>query len=125
MSDSDRQERGPEGVAPWGTTDGFDADPPWGVGADSPMNEGSEETAVPGGRRGERRAGQQPAEHPDAGRHGFGSVEPTRTPAAGPGAPPDPAPARRPFPDDVAGEDLPDNSLEETTGMHPEGITRG
>ncbi|WP_433532315.1 hypothetical protein ACQPYA_09900 [Micromonospora sp. CA-263727] len=126
MTDRDRQDRGPEGVAPWGTTDGFDADPPWGAGTDSPMDEGSEETAVPEGRRGERRAGEptdRDADRP-AGRHGFGSVEPTGTPAAGPGAPPDPAPSRRTFPDDVAGEDLPDNALEEATGMHPEGVSR-
>ncbi|GAA0370072.1 MULTISPECIES: hypothetical protein [Micromonospora] len=124
MTDRDRQDQGPEGVEPWGTTDGFDADPPWGVGEDSPMDEGSEPTAVAEGRRGERRAGETPREHPPAGRHGFGSVEPTRTPAAGPGAPPDPAPPRRSFPAEVAGEDLPDNALEEATGMRPEGISR-
>ncbi|TCB93431.1 hypothetical protein E0H26_23120 [Micromonospora zingiberis] len=123
MTDRDRQDRGPESVEPWGTTGGFDADPPWGAGADSPMDEGSEDTAVPEGRRGERRAGETPEEHPLAGRHGFGSVEPTRTPAAGPGAPPDPAPARRPFPEEVADEDLPDNALEEATGMRPEGVS--
>ncbi len=125
MTDRDRQDRGPEDVAPWGTTGGFDAGPPGGVGEDSPMDEGSEETAVPEGRRGERRAGEPPAEHRPAGRHEFGSVEPTATPTAGPGAPPDPAPSRRSFPDDVAGEDLPDNSLEEATGMRPEGVSRG
>lgn len=128
MTDRDRQDRAPEGVAPWGTTDGFDADPPWGAGEDSPMGEGSEETAVPEGRRGERRAAGplagDPTDRP-AGRHGFGSVEPTRTPVAGPGAPPDPAPSRRSFPDDEAGGDLPDNALEEATGMHPEGTGRG
>ncbi|WP_341720135.1 hypothetical protein QQG74_10670 [Micromonospora sp. FIMYZ51] len=124
MTDRKRQDRGPEQVTPWGTTDGFDADPPWGAGADSPMNEGSEESAVPEGRRGERRAGEIPTEHRPAGRHGLGSVEPTVVPAAGPGAPPDPAPARRPFPDEVAGEDLPDNALEEATGMRPKGVTR-
>ncbi|WP_244366027.1 hypothetical protein [Micromonospora echinofusca] len=82
------------------------------------MDEGSEETAVPPGRRGERRAGARSA---TTDRHGFGPVEPTRTPAAGPGAPPDPAPSRRTFPDDRAGGDLADNALEEQTGMHPEG----
>ncbi|MEV6815612.1 hypothetical protein [Micromonospora sp. NPDC051296] len=123
MTDKDRQDRGPERVAPWGTTDGFDADPPWGAGDDSPMDEGSEATAVSEGRRGERRAGETPTEHQPAGRHGFGSVEPTRTPAAGPGAPPDPAPSGRTFPDDEAGEDLPDNALEEATGMRPEGVS--
>lgn len=122
MTDRDRQDRGPESVAPWGTTDGFDADPPWGAGEDSPMDEGSEQTAVAEGRRGERRA-VDGAKTPPGGRHGFGSVEPTRTPAAGPGAPPDPAPSRRTFPDDVAGEDLPDNALEEATGMRPEGVS--
>ncbi|MGS2617214.1 hypothetical protein ACVCAH_22210 [Micromonospora sp. LZ34] len=86
---------------PWKTTDGFDADPPWGAGEHDPMDEGSEETAVPEGRRGERRAGQPAGPSGRRGRHGFGPVEPTRTPEAGPGAPPDPAPARRPFPDDA------------------------
>ncbi|MBX7268103.1 hypothetical protein KIF24_20055 [Micromonospora sp. Llam7] len=128
MTDKDRQDRGPERTAPWGTTDGFDADPPWGAGADSPLDEGSEETAVPEGRRGERRADGAAeggaVSRPD-GRHGFGSVEPTRTPVAGPGAPPDPAPSRRSFPDDEAGGDLPDNALEEATGMHPEGSWHG
>ncbi|MFI9644253.1 hypothetical protein ACIG87_30090 [Micromonospora sp. NPDC051925] len=106
------------------------------------MDEGSEETAVPPGRRGERRAGEpsrdsRPAgrrgerragepsrDSRPAGRHGFGPVEPTPTMPAGPGAPPDPAPPRRSFPTDTATGDLPDNSLEETTGMHPEGISR-
>ncbi|MDM4718273.1 hypothetical protein QTQ03_01235 [Micromonospora sp. WMMA1363] len=93
--------RQPEAATPWITRDGFDADPPWGAGDDDPMNEGSEENAVPEGRRGERRAGEQAASSGPAGRHGFGAVEPTRTPVAGPGAPPDPAPPRRPFPDDA------------------------
>ncbi|MEU6024511.1 hypothetical protein ACGFIK_16935 [Micromonospora sp. NPDC048871] len=123
MTDRHRQDRGPEGVEPWGTTGGFDADPPWGLGEDSPGDEGSEETAVPEGRRGQRRAGETPSGRPSAGRHGFGSVEPTRTPAAGPGAPPDPAPSRRSFPDEVVGEDLPDNALEEATGTRPEGVS--
>ncbi|WP_203999615.1 hypothetical protein [Micromonospora lutea] len=127
MRDRNRPDQAPEDAAPWGTTDGFDADPPWGAGEDSPMGEGSEETAVPEGRRGERRAAGTLAGDPDrpAGRHGFGSVEPTRTPVAGPGAPPDPAPSRRSFPDDEAGGDLPDNALEGATGMHPEGTGRG
>ncbi|MEU4717768.1 hypothetical protein AB0F73_29495 [Micromonospora purpureochromogenes] len=116
--------RGPESAAPWGTTDGFDADPPWGAGKHDPMDEGSEETAVPEGRRGERRAGAPSGPAGREGRHGFGSVEPTRYTDAGPGAPPDPAPSRRTFPDDTAGGDLPDNALEEATGMHPEGVTR-
>ncbi|MFC0099854.1 hypothetical protein ACFFKH_20320 [Micromonospora marina] len=112
--------RGPESAAPWGTTDGFDADPPWGAGDSDPMGEGSEETAVPEGRLGERRAAGARPGGPKAGRHGFGSVEPTRTPEAGPGAPPDPAPSGRTFPDDSADGDLGDNALEEATGMHPE-----
>ncbi|MCW3815045.1 hypothetical protein ONA91_11320 [Micromonospora sp. DR5-3] len=116
--------RGPESRKPWGTTDGFDADPPWGAGQDSPMDEGSEEPAVPEGRRGERRARGAAKGGPAAGRHGFGSVEPTRAAEAGPGAPPDPAPSARTFPDDTAGGDLPDNALEEATGMHPEGVQR-
>ncbi|MEU5938224.1 hypothetical protein ABZ807_03390 [Micromonospora sp. NPDC047548] len=116
--------RGPESAAPWGTTDGFDGDPPWGAGEDDPMGEGSEENAVPEGRRGERRAGAPGKPSGRAGRHGFGSVEPTRATEAGPGAPPDPAPSGRTFPDDAAGGDLPDNALEEATGMHPEGVTR-
>ncbi|MCM0678649.1 hypothetical protein NCC78_28840 [Micromonospora phytophila] len=92
----------PETVEPWVTRDGFDADPPWGTGEHDPMDEGSEETAVPEGRRGDRRAADvrsDPA-HP-AGRHSIGSVEPSRIPEAGPGAPPDPAPSRRSFPDDA------------------------
>ncbi|PZF82659.1 hypothetical protein [Micromonospora deserti] len=93
--------REPEATTPWVTRDGLDMEPPWGVGEDDPMDEGSEETAVPEGRRGERRAGAPAGPSGPAGRHGFGSVEPTRTPAAGPGAPPDPAPSRRPFPDDA------------------------
>jgi hypothetical protein len=121
-ADGDR--RGPESAAPWGTSDGFDAEPPWGAGEDSPMDEGSEEPAVPEGRRGEQRAGAAAGSAPPEGRHGFGPVEPTRTTEAGPGAPPDPAPERRTFPDDSAGGDLPDNALEEATGMHPEGVTR-
>ncbi|MEK8106881.1 hypothetical protein NKG94_20325 [Micromonospora sp. M12] len=83
--DNDRLE--PEAVQPWGTGDGFDADAPWGTDEDSPMDEGSEETAVPEGRRGERRAvPHRPVG--SGGRHGFGSVEPTRTTMAGPGAHP-------------------------------------
>ncbi|PWR11545.1 hypothetical protein DKT68_05490 [Micromonospora acroterricola] len=91
----------PEATEPWKAEDGFDAEPPWGTDEDSPMDEGSEETAVPEGRRGDRRAGAPAGPSDPAGRHGFGSVEPTRTPAAGPGAPPDPAPSRRSFPDDA------------------------
>jgi hypothetical protein len=41
------------------------SDQPWGVGEDSPMNEGSDDTAVPPGRLGERRAGGDTG--PDAG----------------------------------------------------------
>ncbi|WP_320068598.1 hypothetical protein [Micromonospora sp. RTGN7] len=116
--------RGPRSAAPTDTSEGFDADPPWGAGEDSPMNEGSEETAVPPGNLGDRRAGAPASPTPPEGRHGFGTVEKTPVTEAGPGAPPDPAPSRRTFPDDTAGGDLPDNSLEESTGMHPEGISR-
>ncbi|MET8352333.1 MULTISPECIES: hypothetical protein [unclassified Micromonospora] len=91
----------PEAVEPWKAEDGFDAEPPWGVDEHSPMDEGSEETAVPEGQRGDRRAGAPAGRSGPAGRHGFGSVEPTRTTEAGPGAPPDPAPSRRSFPDDA------------------------
>jgi hypothetical protein len=34
---------------------------PWGVGADNPLGEGSEQTAVPEGNRGEQRSGEDPA----------------------------------------------------------------
>lgn len=88
------------------------------------MGEGSEEAAVPEGRRGDRRAGAEAGTSGPAGRHGFGPVEPTRTAEAGPGAPPDPAPKRRTFPDDTATGDIPDNPLEWETGMHPEGVQR-
>jgi hypothetical protein len=101
----------PEALNPWGTGDGFDAEPPWGTDEDSPMDEGSEETAVPEGRRGDRRAGAPAGRSGPAGRHGFGSVEPTRTPSAGPGAPPDPAPSRRPFPDDADVDELTQDAL--------------
>ncbi|MFG1799555.1 hypothetical protein ACGFI4_05170 [Micromonospora carbonacea] len=115
---------GPGSADPWGSTDGFDAEPPWGAGEDSPMDEGSEETAAPRGSLGERRAGEPAAPTPPAGRHGFGPVEERPTVPAGPGAPPDPAPSGRAFPDDSADGDLPDNALEEATGMRPEGISR-
>ena len=91
----------PEAVQPWKADDGFDAEPPWGADEDSPLDEGSEETAVPEGRRGERRAGAPAGRTDPAGRHGFGSVEPTRTTAAGPTAPPDPAPSGRSFPEEA------------------------
>lgn len=93
--------RDPEATVPWGTRDIYDTEPPWGVDENDPMDEGGEETAVPEGRRGEHRAGAPSGPSGPEGRHGFGSVEPTRAPEAGPGAPPDPAPARRPFPDDA------------------------
>jgi hypothetical protein len=120
------QDRGPQSVQPWGTTGGTeDRDAPWGATEDSPLDEGSEVAGLPPGRRGERRAGEQSEPwSPSSGRHGFGSVEPTRTPEAGPGgAPLDPA-ARRPFPDDTALDDLGDNPLEDQTGMHSEGVIR-
>ncbi|SCL32270.1 hypothetical protein GA0074692_3272 [Micromonospora pallida] len=120
--DRHAEQRGPERAGAWGTTGEYEGELPWGVGEDSPMDEGSETAAVPPGRRGERRAGEPTrGGRPGAtGRHGFGSVEPSRHLEAGPGAPPDPAPSRRTFPDDRAGGDLPDNALEEATGMHPE-----
>jgi hypothetical protein len=114
-------ERGPQGPGPWGWAGGFDRDAPWGVTQDSPMDEGSETTAVTGGRRGERRA-RSAARRP--GRHGLGSAEPTATGEAGPGGAPDPAPGRRPFPDRTPTGDIPDNPLEEQTGIRPEGVSR-
>ncbi|MEU9506103.1 hypothetical protein AB0D32_07450 [Micromonospora sp. NPDC048170] len=103
--------RTPESVAPWVTRDGLDAEPPWGTGEDDPMDEGSEETAVPQGRRGERRAGEPAEASGPTGRHGLGSVETTPTRPAGPGAPPDPAPARRSFPDAADVEDRTEDAL--------------
>ncbi|MER7416085.1 hypothetical protein ABT346_04735 [Micromonospora peucetia] len=103
--------RTPESIAPWVTRDGLDAEPPWGTGEHDPMDEGSEETAVPEGRRGERRAGEQAGPSGPAGRHGFGPVETTPTRPAGPGAPPDPAPARRSFPDAADVEDRTEDAL--------------
>ncbi|MFI7606218.1 hypothetical protein ACIBTV_13940 [Micromonospora sp. NPDC049366] len=91
--------RDPEVTVPWGTRDVYDTEPPFGVDEDSPMDEGSEETAVPQGRRGERRAGAPSAPSGPMGRHGFGPVEPSRQSEAGPGAPPDPAPSGRTFPE--------------------------
>lgn len=114
---------GPEQAGPWGWGGGIDEPAPWGVGEDSPMNEGSEQTAVQEGRRGERRAGTGGEPTPKAGRHGFGPVEPTRVTEAGPGAPPDPAPAHRPFPDPVP-PDIADNSLERQTGMRTRRTSR-
>jgi len=113
---------GPQSDEPWGTVGGVDQDAPWGVGEDSPLDEGSELTAVSEGQRGEQRAapGADGEKSGPSGRHGFGSVEPTRVPEAGPGGAPDPAPARRPFPDPNPTEDLPDNPLERQTGMRPE-----
>ncbi|MER7891520.1 hypothetical protein ABTX15_17005 [Micromonospora sp. NPDC094482] len=93
--------RDPEVTVPWGTRDVYDTEPPWGSDEDSPLDEGSEETAVPEGRRGERRAGAPAGPSGPQGRHGFGSVEPTRLTEAGPGAPPDPTPPTRSFPDDA------------------------
>jgi hypothetical protein len=43
------------------------SDQPWGVGEDSPLNEGSDDTAVPAGRVGERKAGEATAEDARAG----------------------------------------------------------
>lgn len=115
-------ERGPQSPEPWGSTGGFDRGAPWGVSEDSPMDEGSEPTAVTGDRLGEGRAAELP---PDGGRRRLGAEpEATRAPEAGPGGPPDPAPSRRTFPDETVTGDLPDNALEEQTGMRPEGVTR-
>ncbi|HEX6968446.1 MAG TPA: hypothetical protein VF174_06520 [Micromonosporaceae bacterium] len=116
---------GPEEAGPWGWGGGFDRSVPWGVGDDSPMDEGSEPTAVQEGRRGERRAAPPAGEEPSGklGRHGFGPVEPTRVGPAGPGGPPDPAPARRTFPDPFS-SDPPDNPIERQTGMHTRGTNR-
>lgn len=111
---------GPQESGVWGWTGGIDKDPPWGVSQNSPMDEGSEPTAVTEGRRAERRAAE-PGEAPE---RGVGSVEPTRVPAAGPGGPPDPAPSRRTFPDPSPIGDLPDNSIERQTGMHTRRIHR-
>jgi hypothetical protein len=111
---------GPQSAAPWGSAGGIDREPPWGVSEDSPMDEGSEPTAAPEGRRGERRAGPPSG----AGHLGLGPVEPTRVTEAGPGGAPDAAPGHRPFPDEVYRDDLPDNPLERQTGMRPEGVSR-
>lgn len=112
---------GPEEPGPWGSAGGLDRGSPWGVSEDSPMDEGSETTAVTGARRGERRIEEGRLAD---GRQQLGPVEPSRVPEAGPGGPPDPAPSRRTFPDETIAGDLPDNPLEEQTGMRPEGVTR-
>jgi hypothetical protein len=80
----------------------LDVEPPWGVGEDSPMNEGSEPIAVPEGQRGERRAGEG-AEADDGHGPSLGPTEPIEVPEAGPGGPHEPSPPRRSFPheDDV------------------------
>ncbi|MFK3979192.1 hypothetical protein ACI2K4_02310 [Micromonospora sp. NPDC050397] len=119
---------GPESVGPWGTTRGLDQDAPWGVEEDSPLDEGSEPTAVSEGRRGERRAGPSSGGTKGgpgaaAGEDGIGTVEPTRYPEAGPGLAPD-APGRHPFPDESSTGSLADNPTEEQTGMRPEGVSR-
>lgn len=112
---------GPQSPAPWGSTGGTtDRDPPWGESRENPLDEGSEPTGLPDAQRGERRAA---VAGPSPG-HGLGPVEPTRFMEAGPGAPPDPGPAHRPFPDEAATGDLPDNPLEAQTGMRPEGPSR-
>ncbi|HEX5542593.1 MAG TPA: hypothetical protein VFX60_13720 [Micromonospora sp.] len=122
---SSAEGEGPEAAGPWGWGGGFDRPAPWGVDEDSPLDEGSEPTAVTEGRRGERRAappaGAGPTEK--AGRHGFGPVEPTRAREPGPRAAPDPAPHRRTFPEPVS-TDPPDNSIERQTGGHTRGTSR-
>lgn len=70
---------------------------PWGVSEDSPMDEGSEPTAVDEARRGERRAAK--GAKPGEGR--LGRTEPVSTTEAGPTGPPNPAPKRRSFPSDA------------------------
>jgi hypothetical protein len=40
--------RGPQDPGPWGIDETLRGDPPWGASENSPMNEGSEPTAVPG-----------------------------------------------------------------------------
>jgi hypothetical protein len=117
---SGHQTSGPQAPGPWGSAGGVDRGAPWGVSEDSPMDEGSETTAVTGGRLGERRA----AERREGERPELGPAEPTRVPEAGPGGPPDPAPSRRAFPDEAELADVGDNPLEEQTGMRPEGVTR-
>ncbi|HEX5594970.1 MAG TPA: hypothetical protein VFX61_02970 [Micromonosporaceae bacterium] len=114
---------GPEDTEPWGWTGGINEPAPWGVSQDSPMDEGSEPTAVTEGRRGERRAGFPAPPDEKAGRHGFGPVEPSRVREAGPGGPPDPAPHRRSFPEPVS-TDPPDNSIERQAGSHTRGTRR-
>lgn len=114
-------ERGPQAPGPWGWAGGFNRDAPWGAEQDSPMDEGSETTAVIEGRRGER-SDAAPERRP--GQRDLGPVEPTQTTEAGPGGAPDPAPSRRPFPDETTTGDLPDNALEEQTGMRPEGVVK-
>jgi hypothetical protein len=114
-------EDGPQSEGPWGTAGGVDRPPPWGVSEDSPMDEGSERAAVGPAHRGERRTRAEPSGR--SGRHGFGTVEPTPVPEAGPGGAPDAAPGRRPFPDETATGDMPDNPLERQTGMRPEGVS--
>ncbi|WP_326557764.1 hypothetical protein [Micromonospora sp. NBC_01796] len=113
-------EGGPESVGPWGTTRGLGQDAPWGVEEDSPIDEGSEPTAVSEGRRGERRAGEPAA----AGGDGLGTVEPTPFHEGGPGLTPD-TPGRHSFPDESSTGSLADNPIEEETGMRPEGTSRG
>jgi hypothetical protein len=112
---------GPESPAPWGSTGGtMDRDPPWGQSAEDPLGEGSEPTGLPDPERADRRAAA-PGPPPE---RDLGPVEPTRFMEAGPGAPPDPGPPPRPFPDEAATGDLPDNPLEAETGMRPEGPSR-
>lgn len=78
-----------------------DVNPPWGVGEDSPMDEGSEPSAVPEGQRGERRAAEEESDEtpgPDLGPTG-----PIETAEAGPGGPHEPSPRRTPFPHEEEG----------------------
>jgi hypothetical protein len=112
---------GPQSPAPWGSTGGsVDRDPPWGESRENPLDEGSEPTGLPDAQRGDRRAA---VSGPSRGR-GLGPTEPTPFREAGPGAPPDPGHAHRPFPNEATTGDLPDNPLEAQTGMRPEGPSR-
>jgi len=78
----------------------IDVNPPWGVGEDSPMDEGSEPVAAPEAQRGERRAAEDIEEGDEMYGPNLGPTEPIEVPEAGPGGPHEPSPPRRPFPHD-------------------------
>lgn len=79
------------------------------------MGEGSEPTPLPDAQPVRWSGYAEDAQHAD-----LGPMEPTPTPEAGPGGPPDPAPARHPFPDGDTSGDLPDSPIEAQTGLRPE-----